>query len=156
MEFFKSFYSSLIKVGNFLQSFILLAMRLFWGWQFFSTGFNKLSDISPIIEYFQSLGIPLPTLNAYLVASIECVGGLCLMLGLASRLVSIPLMIVMVGALLTAYPDTISKIVEDPLSVAALTPFTFLLTSLIVFAFGPGIFSLDALFKRLFFKNNVK
>lgn len=154
MQSFQSFYSYLIVIGTFLQSFVLLAMRLFWGYEFFSTGWSKLANISPIIDYFQSLGIPLPTLNAYAVGSIECIGGLCLILGLASRLVSIPLMTVMTVALFAAYPDIISKAFEDPQSIVGLTPFNFLLTAIIVFCFGPGMFSLDALFKRFFFKKN--
>lgn len=151
----KTFCVFLIQVGTFLQSFVLLAMRLFWGWQFFTSGRDKLLNISPIIDYFGTLGIPLPTINAYTAASIECVGGLCLLIGLASRLVSIPLMIVMFVALLTAHHEAFVNAFENPQAFVQQGPFNFFLTALIVFAFGPGIFSLDALIKRFFYKKEV-
>jgi len=145
---FASFYSGLITLGTFLQPFILLAIRLFWGWEFFDGGLGKLKDINPVIEYFGSLGIPFPTLNAYLVGSIETVGGLCLLLGFASRLAAIPLMCVMGVALFTAYPDVVTKMFADPLAFTHMEPFNFLLASLLIFAFGPGYISIDALLKR--------
>lgn len=152
-NFLKNAYAYLISIGNFLQSFVLLAIRLFWGWEFFTGGRDKLSNIGPIIDYFQSLGIPFPTLNAYTAASIECVGGLCLIFGFASRLASIPLMIVMIVALATAHHDAFAKILKDPVNFTEQTPFNFLLASLLVFTFGPGVISIDAALKRLFFKN---
>ncbi|MBA3817120.1 MAG: DoxX family protein [Parachlamydiaceae bacterium] len=151
-KFIENFYVLLIRAGTFLLSFLLLGMRLFWGWQFFSGGWEKFLNIASIISFFQALGIPFPTINAYIAASIECFGGLCLLLGLASRLVSIPLMIVMVVAMVTAHHDVFINIFSNPVAFTQQTPFNFFLTALIVFAFGPGIFSLDALIKRLFFK----
>lgn len=151
-NFAKRFYASLIIVGNFLQSFVLLGIRAFWGWEFFLTGRDKLSNISPIIDYFQSLGIPFPTLNTYMAASIECVGGFCLLIGFASRLVSLPLMIVMTVAFLTAHREAVVMIIENPQNFISQSPFNFFLATLIVFVFGPGAISVDAILKRLFFK----
>jgi len=141
-------YLSLIKAGTLFQPVILLAIRLFWGWQFFDTGKNKLLNISPIIDYFGSLGIPFPTLNAYAVGTIECVGGLCLLLGFATRLAAIPLMVVMLVAMMTAHYEEFANLLSDPQGVVGLSAFSFFLTSLIVFAFGAGAISLDALIKR--------
>lgn len=154
LQSLKNSYLFLIRAGTFLQSFLLLAMRLFWGWQFSSAGRDKLLNISPIIEYFQSLGIPFPTINAYTAASIECFGGLCLLFGFASRLAAIPLMIVMIVAMVTAHHDAFINVFNNPQGLIQQTPFTFFLTALIIFAFGPGTFSLDALVKRLFFKKD--
>lgn len=147
----KDFYLFLIHAGTFLQSFLLLAIRLFWGWEFFTTGRDKLLNITPIIQYFQSLGIPFPTANAYIAGSIECLGGLCLFMGLGSRLATIPLMIVMIVAMITAHHDAFINVFNDPQSFVQQTPFMFFLVAFIVFAFGPGILSLDALIKRFFY-----
>ena len=46
---------------------------------------GKLSNIGKISEFFASLGIPLPTLNAYFIGSLECFGSLLIIVGLASR-----------------------------------------------------------------------
>jgi putative oxidoreductase len=153
ISFLKSTYFLLIKVGNGLQPLVLLAMRFFWGWFFFSGGRDKLSNIAPIADYFHSLGIPLPELNAYIAGSIECVGGFCLMIGLAARLVSLPLMVVMIVALATAHHEAFANIFTDPLNFTQQTPFNFLFVALLIFIFGPGALSCDALLKRLFFKN---
>lgn len=138
---------SLVYFGEGLQHLILLAMRLYWGLSFFMTGIGKLSNITPVIDYFHSLGIPFPTLNAYAAASVETVCGLCLAIGLASRLVSIPLIIVMIVAYSTAHVDAVKTIFDDPQNFVSQQPFNYLLTGLIVLAFGPGIFSVDALIK---------
>ena len=49
------------------------------------------------------MGIPFPTLNAYLAASTEIAGVILLPLGLATRFISIPLMITMVVAIVTVH-----------------------------------------------------
>lgn len=153
ISFAQKAYVFLIAVGNSLQPFILLGMRLFWGWYFFSGGWDKFGDIDSVADYFHSLGIPFPTLNAYMASTVECVGGFCLMIGLAARLVSLPLMCVMIVALLTAHHDAVASIISDPLNLTKQSPFCFLFTSLLIFSFGPGPFSCDGLFKYLFFKN---
>lgn len=140
---FSKFYQQLINLGSFLQSFFLLAIRLFWGWQFLKTGVGKLSDIETIATYFGTLGFPAPLLNAYLAAGIETVGGLCLILGFASRLAAIPLIVTMIVALLMAHREATLMIFENPVALIGTTPFSFLMAGLIVFVFGPGKFSFD-------------
>lgn len=141
------FYSILVLIGNFLQPFFLLAIRIFWGWQFFTSGLAKYEEMAKVSNYFSELGIPLPTLSAYLVASIELIGGVCLLLGLASRFAAIPLIITMLVALFTAHHEAISMMFSNPSKVLAEGPFTFLMAALTIFIFGPGIFSFDAAMK---------
>lgn len=147
-HFFEAFYEALIAIGNFLKPLFLLAVRLFWGWQFFQTGMGKFSDLNAIANYFSTLGIPAPGINAFMAAAAETVGGLFLMLGLATRLVSIPLIVTMVVAFLTAHTDAVKMLWEDPTQILMQTPFTFLLASIITFVFGPGPISIDGLLKR--------
>src|SRR2546421_7161042 len=91
---------------SFLQCPFLAAIRIIWGYQFFLTGKGKLGSLDKVTEFFASLHIPMPHLNAIVAATTECVGGLLLILGLGARLVSLPLTIVMVVAYLTAHrPD---------------------------------------------------
>ena len=148
----KKIYLFLITLGTLIQPFLLLAIRLFWGWRFFQSGLEKFSNIGHVIEFFQSLSIPFPTINAYIAASIELIGGVSLMLGLASRLASIPLMIVMIVAMATAHHDALLNVFQNPEEFTQQSPFIYFLVVLIVFAFGPGAFSLDALLKRYVFK----
>src|SRR5215469_11851130 len=95
-------YGWLIRVGNTLRSPFLLVVRLYWGWQLFLTGKGKLFDLEKPTHFFQSLDIPFPHESAILVGLTEFFGGLLLLLGLASRLVSVPLIISFTVAYLTA------------------------------------------------------
>ena len=152
----KQFYIDLIKSGSFFQHILLLLMRIYWGYAFFKAGLGKIQDPASIESYLSSLNVPFPTLTAHLVAWIECFGGICLLFGFASRFVVIPLAIVMIGALLTAHSTVTYKIFEDPDNFIRQTPFTFLLTSLIIFAFGPGNISIDYLLQRYVFRTGSK
>jgi putative oxidoreductase len=132
-----------------LRSPLLLALRLIFGWGLFQTGKGKLENIDRFIDFLTHLHIPMPVANAYFVASLECVGGLLLLVGLASRLICIPLVINFIVAYLTADIDAVKGFFKDQDSFTNAAPFLYLLTSLIVLAFGPGLFSLDALIARI-------
>ncbi len=107
-------YRLLIKAAERLQSPLLLAIRLYWGWQFLLTGRGKLMNHGKVAGFFQSLHIPFPTFNAYLAGWTECCGGLLLLAGLGSRLVSLPLIFAMIIAYLTAEIDTVKGIFRRP------------------------------------------
>ena len=143
-------HALLVKCAGSLQSPLLLVMRLWWGWSFFLTGKGKLIHHADTADFFRSLGIPLPGLNAWVAAGVECVGGLCLLAGFASRISAIPLSITMIVAYLTADNEALKNIFSDPDKFTAAAPFLFLLTALLVLAFGPGAFSVDRLLARKF------
>lgn len=136
-------------IGGWLQPVLLLVIRGWWGWSFFLTGKGKLLNLEKTTAFFTDLGLPLPKLNAIMAGSTECVGGLLLLLGLGSRLVSVPLMFTMIVAYATADKEALAAIFSDPDKFTGAAPFLFLLASVIVFAFGPGKISFDALiFKK--------
>jgi len=150
MKALEKLYRWLIAIGNALRSPLLLIIRLYWGWEFFLTGKGKLVDLSKPTEYFASLGIPLPHFSAILAACTECFGGLLLLVGLASRLITIPMMILLVIAYLTADIEAARAIFNDPDKFLSAAEFQFLFAVVIVFVFGPGIFSVDALIGNYF------
>jgi putative oxidoreductase len=131
-------------VGNGLQPILLLLVRGWWGWSFFLTGKGKLLNLDKTAGFFASLELPLPKLNAMLAGATECGGGLLLLLGLGSRVVSVPLAFTMAVAYATADRDALGAIFSDTDKFTSAAPFSFLLASLIVLAFGPGRLSLDA------------
>jgi putative oxidoreductase len=143
----RSGYELLVAGGAVMQSPFLLALRLYFFWQLFLTGQGKLENIGKVTEFFASLGIPLPTLNAYFIGSLECFGSLLLIIGLASRPLSLLIVISMTVAYLTADFEAVSNIFSDPDKFVKADPFPFLLAALIVLVFGPGRFSVDALLK---------
>jgi len=152
------FYNIVITCGSSLQSVFLLYMRLTWGSQFLITGWGKLHAIEKVSTYFASLHISYPVFNAYLVGAVEMIGGFLLIIGLGSRLVAIPLMIVMFMALGTAHADQIAdfRFLLVPKTLVAQTPYPYLITCLLVFIFGPGRVSIDAWIKRCLSKCEIQ
>jgi putative oxidoreductase len=141
-------YELLVTVANLLQSPLLLALRLYFFWQLFQTGQGKLSNITKFIHFFRDLHIPAPTVNAYFVSSLECFGGLLLMVGLASRPLALMVAVSMSVAYLTTEQEALMTFFSNSDKFVKADPFPYLLTALIVLAFGPGLFSIDALLKR--------
>jgi putative oxidoreductase len=150
LHFIEIAYRWLIQLGALLRSPLLLLVRLCWGIQFFQTGLGKLMHIQKIIDYFTSIPIVFPAFNAYLVGCTETIGGALLTLGLASRLISIPLAFTLVVAYLTTEQDALKKLFtfSDINPFLNADPFLFLFACLIVIAFGPGVFSVDYLIER--------
>jgi len=128
-----------------LQSPFLLLVRLYWGWQFTLTGWGKLHNLAKVTEFFASLGIPFPGINAHFVASLECAGGILLILGLAGRPVALLLAGNMLVAYLTADREALAAILSDPGKFYGAAPFTFLFAAIIVLIYGAGALSLDRL-----------
>jgi len=144
-----SIYETYLQLLTKLQSPLLLILRLYWGWQFFVTERAHLANLNQTTEFFQSLNIPMPHLNAIMAGSTECVGGLLLLLGLGSRIITVPLVGTMVVAYLTADRDKVTGIFQNPDAFVTATPFLFLFAALIVLVFGPGKLSADTLVGRL-------
>jgi putative oxidoreductase len=103
----------LMAAASSLKSPFLLAIRLYWGWQMFVAGSAHLSDVPARIERFTEWGVPFPTFNVYLSAIIEIVCGLLLAAGLASRLITIPLIINFCVAYLTASREVLFNIFNN-------------------------------------------
>ncbi|QEE30379.1 DoxX family protein [Terriglobus albidus] len=131
-----------------LQSPMLLAVRLYWGYQFAQTGWGKLHHLARITDFFTSLGIPFPGLNAHFVAGLEFAGGILLMLGLMSRPVALLLAGNMFVAYLTADREALLAIFSDPGKFYVADPYTFLFASVMVLIFGPGWFAIDTIIRR--------
>ena len=143
-------FSALTGIGNSLQSPLLLAVRLYWGWQFAQTGWGKLHNIPHVTEFFMSLGIPAPGLNAWVVAIMEFVGGILLIVGIGSRLTGLALTVDMIVAYVAADRQALAAIFSDPGKFYNADPYTFLFASLLVFVFGPGKLALDYLLSLRF------
>jgi putative oxidoreductase len=141
----EALYRWFVKMASALQSPFLLLIRLFWGWQFWQSGWAHLTNMPKFIEFFSSLGIPAPTLNAYFVAVLETVGGILLALGLGSRVISLLLAGDMFVAFVTADREALLSIFSETDKFYAAAPYTFLFAALIVLIFGPGKLSLDTL-----------
>ena len=152
LEFIGRLYHLLITVASSFQSVLLLAVRLYWGWQFMETGWGKLHRLDQVTQFFTSLGIPAAGLNAGFISGLELVGGVLLAVGLATRPVALLFVGDMLVAYITADRAAFFSVFSDPDKFVGAAPFAFLCASLLILIFGPGRFSLDALAGRWFTK----
>ena len=94
---------------QYLDGLAPLALRLYLVPVFWMAGTQKLSGIENTIEWFGNpewgLGLPAPTLLAYLAAYTEAIGALLLLIGLATRWISIPLIVTMLVAIFAVHWD---------------------------------------------------
>ena len=141
-------YRLLIAAANPLQSPVLLAVRLYWGWQFAQDGWGKLHNLAKVTDFFNSLGLPAPGLTAAMVGGLELAGGILLALGLGARLISLLLTGNMLVAFITADREALFSVFSDPDKFYGASPYTYLFAAIIVLVFGPGKFSLDALLAK--------
>jgi putative oxidoreductase len=123
-----------------------LLVRLFVGYFFMETGWGKLHNLDAFAQRFVGWGIPYPYFNAALSAYTEFIGGWLTILGLGTRLVSIPMMINMMVAILKVNLKRVTTIddfveLDEPLYALA---YLWLLLS------GPGRVSVDYLIGRAF------
>jgi putative oxidoreductase len=130
------------RINPWIQAFVLLFLRVMIGWNFYITGSGKLRNLGKTTEFFSGLHIPAPGFHAMLVGYTEMVGGLLLVAGLATRWISVPLLISMCVAYLTAHREEAFQSIPDFVSQ---NPFPFLCVVLVTLAFGAGKFSLDAM-----------
>ena len=71
MKHLLRYYSLAAEKISYLRSPFLLAVRLYWGWQFVQTGWGKMHNIAKITGFFMSLNIPFPAFNAYFVSGLS-------------------------------------------------------------------------------------
>ena len=143
-------YEALNKIASSFQSLFLLAVRLYWGWQFAQTGWGKLQHLPKVTNFFASLGIPAPGFMAPAISWLEFVGGIAFALGIGSRFWGLLLAGDMVVAYLTAGRQNLLAIFSDPGKFYGDDAYTFLFASALILIFGPGRFSLDAIVQRRF------
>jgi putative oxidoreductase len=147
----RSVYQGFVSLLNRLQSPLLLAIRLYWGWQFMQDGWGKLTHLDKVTDFFTSLNLPAPHMTALMVASVELFGGILFTCGIASRLTSLVLFVNMTMAYLSVPDDRInfSHILSNPSDFYNATPYTYWFAALLILILGPGWFAVDTLVQHL-------
>ena len=78
------------------QDFLLLVGRVLLGWIFISSGWRKLMDIPAFVTTMPRRG--LPDFLGYVAPPVEFIGGLCLVLGFATRYASLVMLLFVIIA----------------------------------------------------------
>ncbi len=97
----------LLDKSSVLEGIAPFLLRLYLAPVMLQAGWNKYQNFPDIVEWFGNhdygLGLPAPALMAFLAVAAELVGGALLLIGLATRWVSIPLMVTMLVAAFTVH-----------------------------------------------------
>ncbi|MGA8088180.1 MAG: DoxX family protein [Terracidiphilus sp.] len=143
-------YNGFASILNRLQSPLLLAIRLYWGYQFMQDGWGKLTHLDKVTEFFSSLNLPTPHMTALAVALIELCGGFLFTFGIASRLTSLVLWVNMTMAYLSVPDDRVNffHILSKPDDFYGASPYTYWFAALLILILGPGFFAVDTVLKR--------
>ena len=124
-----------------MQSISMLFARLAIAYGFYEPAMKKWADIDSVAGWFASMGIPFPTVNAYMAATTELLGVILLTLGLFTRLISIPLIIIMVVAIATVHWTHGFSAGTNGFEI----PLYYMLFLMTFASYGAGKFSLDYL-----------
>ena len=133
-----------------------IAIRLMAGSVFLWEGILKFVYENQGVGRFTKLGMPFPAATASFVGVLEIGGGLLLLLGLGTRLISIPFIVEMVVAVLSTKPRLFLG--TSPLPLPPVPPqvgiwavlheirseYAQLMSCVFLLATGPGPWSLDA------------
>jgi putative oxidoreductase len=145
-------------LSNLIRSALGLSNKLIWlgpllvrltiGTAFVLTGWGKLHNLDQITDYFQTLHIPFAGAQAAMVSTIEFAGGLLLIVGLGTRIVSLLLIGVMTVAILTAKLGEADGFVDFLTTLPSTIELTYLVTFVWLALGGAGRASLDFLISR--------
>ena len=116
-----------------------LLLRLVFGYFWLETGWAKLHNLDFFSQRFVEWGIPLPTFSATLSGATDLVGGALLMLGLGTRLATIPMIVNMRVALAVVVLPGISTLDE----FVELDEVLYVCVLFWLLVAGPGKASLD-------------
>lgn len=123
----------------------VLFIRIAVGLIFFSQGVLKYLDPNLGVNRFTRIGFPYPAFTAHFVGAFEIVCGLLVLIGLLTRIASVPLLIVISTAIATTKIPELTHagqgfrfMVSD-----ARTDFAMLMSLLFLLAAGGGRWSVD-------------
>lgn len=140
----KTLMEKLRSLAGKLDNLLLLAVRLILAYGFYTPAKMKWNDIHAIGSWFESMGYPLPYLNAYLAGITEVTGVVLLLLGLGTRLISLPLIVVMLVAIFTVHIGNGFEAGNNGFEI----PLYYILMLLTLIVFGAGKFSVDQLLTK--------
>ena len=133
-----------------------MVIRLMAGGVFFWEGILKFVYVNQGVGRFTKLGMPFPVFTASFVGGLEIVGGIMLMLGLSTRLITIPFIIEMLVAILSTKPRLFLGTLPLPpppvppqVGIWAVlhevrSEYAQIMSSIFLLISGPGPWSLDA------------
>ena len=136
--------NTLLRFADSLDWLAPLVVRLFFGYFWLETGWAKLHNLDAFTERFIGWGIPFPAFSATLSSLTDLIGGGLLMVGLLTRLTTIPMIINLVVAIALVVIKNVGGF-DD---FVELDEFVYILILFWLLMAGPGKVSVDTLINR--------
>jgi putative oxidoreductase len=134
----------ILALQNQLKELSLLFVRLVLSYGFYEPAKTKWQDIQSVADWFSSLNIQFPLLNAYLSASFEMLGVFLLLIGLFTRWITIPLMFIMIVAIFTVHWENGFAASDNGFEI----PLYYFVMLFILLSYGAGKWSVDFYLKK--------
>ncbi len=135
----KARYFKFVNLVSKADAIPLLAIRLLLAYEFYGPAISKLKDFGSTVTWFESLGMPLPGVNAVLATATETLAFILLPLGLGTRIICIPLIITMLVAIATVHGGNGFNVCDGGYQF----PVYYIIIFAILITTGPGKLSLD-------------
>jgi putative oxidoreductase len=129
-----------VKGFNMLKKIPELISRIMIGYVFIESGIGKFQNIANVVSYFESLKIPLASIQAPMVATFELIFGIFILLGFFTRLSTLPLIGIMTVALITAKAEDITSFS----SLIGISEFLYIVILIWLTANGSSVLSIDS------------
>jgi len=127
-----------------VQNAAALVGRILLAWLFIKSGFGKLTGFEATVGYIASKGLPLPQVGAAIAVLVELGAGLLLAIGFKARWSALVIGIFTIAAAVLFHDywnaDAASKMAQ---SINFWKNISITGGLLMVFAFGPGRYSVD-------------
>lgn len=124
----------------------LLIMRLILAYNFIDPALRKFNNFPDIVSWFgDDMGLPMPTVMAFLATATEMLVFILLPLGLATRFIAVPAMIIMAVAIFGVHWQGGYSEFE--------IPFLYTVMFFTLFVYGAGRLSLDQLIGKRLYRN---
>ncbi|RLD71175.1 MAG: DoxX family protein [Bacteroidetes bacterium] len=140
----RTLYNRFIEGTGKLRDVPLLMFRWILALGFYEPAMMKVKNLSGVAEWFESMNYPLPMVTATLSMVTEVTGIVLLIVGLGTRLISIPMMFVMVIATLTVHLPNGFPAGENGFEI----PLYYFLMLFALVVYGSGKYSLDHLLNK--------
>jgi len=127
-----------------LDSLFRLIPRIVIGGVFIPAGWSKLQSMAKTIDFFNGLGIPLPSIVAPVTSLAELTFGFFVFVGFYTRVSTVPLLMIMAGAVMTAHQSEFN----DFNSLLTLEPALYFVILICTLSLGAGRFSVEQIFSR--------
>ena len=141
----RNFLAEIRVLLSFPGNIVILLARLAVAYGFSVPALMKIQNLEGTIVWFESVHIPFPAFTAYMVSGLEVIGIVLLILGLFSRIISLLLGCVMLGAIFFVHFGHGFSSANNGFEI----PLYYFIFLMIFATFGPGKYSMDQiLFRR--------